>query len=109
MAYDDATADRVRAVLGCRRVVERKMFEGLAFVYRGHMVCGVLDDRVVLRLGNEGADEALGMPGVSEMDFTGKPMRSMAYLEPQEIETEEDLKAWVEKGIAFAKTLEAKE
>jgi TfoX/Sxy family transcriptional regulator of competence genes len=67
MAYDEATAARVRAAIGRRKVAERKMFGGMAFMYRGHMCCGVLEDRVVLRLGNEGAERALGHIGVTEM------------------------------------------
>ena len=59
MAYDEALADRVRALLhGDERVTERKMFGGLAFLVRGHMVAGILDEELMLRLGKPGAAEA---------------------------------------------------
>ena len=45
MAYDEALAERIREVLAdSADVTERKMFGGLAFLVRGHMVCGVTHD-----------------------------------------------------------------
>jgi len=73
MAYDQMLADRIRTVLGdTADVTEQKMFGGLAFMVRGHMVCGVVRDNLMLRLGSEGATAALGRPHVRPMDFTGR-------------------------------------
>ena len=51
------------------------MFGGIAFMIKGHMCCGVLNDELVLRLGQVGAREALTEPHVRPMDFTGRPMK----------------------------------
>lgn len=61
---------------------------------------------IVLRLGNEGADVALEDPNVSEMDFTGKPIRSMVYLDGGVSDVE--LEAWLAEAVAFTETLPEK-
>jgi TfoX/Sxy family transcriptional regulator of competence genes len=55
MPYDEVLAERVGDVLGdVEGLTKRKMFGGIAFMINGNMACGVLDEVVVLRLGNEG-------------------------------------------------------
>jgi len=109
MAYNEAVAERLRGVLGRRRGIrEKKMFGGLAFLVNGNMCCGVIDRNVVLRLGKEGAERALGEKHTRVMDFTGTPMASMIYLRPAGYESEEDLKAWARRAVDFTRTLPPK-
>jgi len=55
MAYDEAVAERVRSALGKNPdIVEKKMFGGLAFMLHGNMCCGVIGDRLMLRVGRRG-------------------------------------------------------
>ncbi len=83
MAYDEQLADRVRDVLVTEHgVTERKMFGGLAFMVRGHMACGIVGNELMLRLGVDGAESALARPHVRRMDFTGRPMKGMVFVEP---------------------------
>ena len=77
MAYDEEIAVRLRRALGDKNTEEKKMFGGIAFMLNGHMCCGVSDDRVVLRLGKEGAARALAEPHVEEM--TSPANRSRAW------------------------------
>ena len=63
-------------------VTERQMFGGLAFMLGGHMFCGVVKDTLMVRLGPDGADRALDQPHVRPMDFTGRPMKGMVFVEP---------------------------
>lgn len=109
MAYDAKVADRVRAALKRRRgVSEKKMFGGIAFLVNGHMCCGVNDKNLMLRLGKRGAEKALVERHTREMDFTGTPLSSMVYVTPAGYASDEDLKAWVERAIKFARTLPPK-
>ncbi|MBE9554619.1 MAG: TfoX/Sxy family protein [Proteobacteria bacterium] len=109
MAYSEDLASKIRQALAPRAdVMERKMFGGLAFMLRGNMCCGVVGDMLMLRLGNEGAAEALGEPHVKPMDFTGKPLKSMVYVGPEGIASLEDLHGWVNRGADFAATLPPK-
>lgn len=109
MAYDEGLAERLRPLLARKKGFgEKKMFGGLCYTINGNMCCGIVKDQLMLRLGNEGAAEALKHPHARPMDFTGKPMKSMIYIVPEGIAEDEDLKAWVTKALDFAKTLPAK-
>src|SRR6185437_2435554 len=82
VAYDEDLADRVREVLPHgEAVTERRMFGGLAFMLGGHMFCGVVKDALMARLGPETAGRALGRPHVRPMDFTGRPMKGMVFID----------------------------
>ena len=109
MPYDEPLAERIQALIGKRRgVTEKRMFGGLAFMLDGNMCCGVMKDRIMLRLGPEGVKAALEQAHTEPMDFTGKPMKSMVYVRPEGYEADADLERWVETAVRFAKTLPAK-
>jgi len=109
MAYDETVAERVRQVFKRRRgVTERKMFGGIAFMLNGNMCCGVVGERLMLRLGDELAAVALEEPHTHVMDFTGRPMRSMIYVELPGFRTDGDLSQWIDRAAGFVKTLPAK-
>ena len=109
MAFDAGLADRIRLALPRNRVIsERKMFGGLAFLTNGHMFCGVVKADLMLRLGEEAAATALRRPHTRPMDFTGKPLKSMIYVEPGGLDSDESLRTWVESALKFVKTLPPK-
>jgi TfoX/Sxy family transcriptional regulator of competence genes len=83
MAYDEDLAHRVRAVLShTEAVTERPMFGGLAFRIGGNMFCGVVKNTLMVRLGPDGSERALDRPHVRPMDFTGRPMKGMVFVDP---------------------------
>ena len=45
---------------------------------------------------------------VRAFDITGRPMRSWVAVEPEGIEDDDQLKAWVERAIKFVRTLPRK-
>lgn len=105
MAYDESLADRIRELmLGDPGLSERKMFGGIAFMLDGHMCCGIVGEELMLRLGADGADKALERPHVRPMDFTGRPMSTMVYVEPGGLKGKA-LDRWIEQAAAFARTL----
>jgi hypothetical protein len=108
VAYDEDLADRVREVLrAVEAVTERQMFGGLAFMLGGHMFCGVVRNTLMVRLGPDGAERALGQPHVRPMDFTGRPMKGMVFVEPGGLHGAA-LREWVTAGAAFARALPPK-
>lgn len=110
MPYDERLAERIRRALsGNEAVVERRMFGGIAFLLRGNMCCGVTKDLLMLRLGSQGAEVALGRPHTREMGFTGRPMKGMVYVEPEGVRTEAELRRWLEQAVEFAQTLPEKQ
>jgi TfoX/Sxy family transcriptional regulator of competence genes len=98
MAYDETLADRIRAAATVLTgdVTKRKMFGGLAFMLNGHMFTGVV-----------GKDLMLRRPHVREMDFTGRPMKGMVFVEPDGLNGPA-LGHWVAEAAAFAGSLPAK-
>ena len=108
MAYDERLADRVRDILaGDPAPSERKMFGGLAFMLDGNMCCGIVGDRLMLRLGADLAEQALERTHVYPMDFTGRPMTGMVYVAPEGLRGKA-LRTWVEQATGFARTLPPK-
>jgi TfoX/Sxy family transcriptional regulator of competence genes len=106
VAYNEHLASRVRAALKRQRgVTERRMFGGLAFLVKGHMACGVLDDTLVLRLGSTGAQRALERPHTRPMDFTGRPLAGMVYVSPAGHRRDRDLRAWLTRAVRFVRAL----
>jgi TfoX/Sxy family transcriptional regulator of competence genes len=109
MTFDEAVAGRIRESLaGAPDVVEKKMFGGIAFMVRGNMCCGVIADRLILRVGPDGYEAALCRPHAGPMDFTGRPMKGMVYVEPAGFASDGDLKAWIARAMEFTLSLPAK-
>ena len=107
MAFDEGLAQRIRESRG-EGLDEKKMFGGLAFFDRSNRVFGVMGDVLMVRIGAESHESAISQPHAREMDFTGRPMRGMIYVDPPGIEDDGDLQAWLEKGLGFTSTLTAK-
>jgi TfoX/Sxy family transcriptional regulator of competence genes len=109
MAYDEDVAFRIRAVLADQdSVTEKKMFGGLSFVVNGHMCCGLAKEKLMVRVGPEQYEECLAQPHAREMDFTGRPMKGMIYVDSEGYDSDEDLQAWVDRGLAFVTSLQPK-
>lgn len=105
MSYDERLAHRIRAVLSGRDdVTERKMFGGIAFLVRGRMGVGVLQDRLLVRTGADRYEEASRRPGARPMDFTGRVSRSMLYVDPPAVSRKPALERWVALGVAAAES-----
>lgn len=107
MAYDEKLAERIRHALGRRGgVSEKKMFGGLTFLLGGKMLCGIVKDDLMVRVGPERYDEALGRPYVRPMDFTGRPMKGFVFVSPAACDSEEAVAAWVEWSAEFVAKLD---
>jgi len=109
MAYSEDVAERVREVMASEEgYEEKKMFGGLCFLRHGNMVAGVVGDELMIRVGKDGHDQAVAMPHAREMDFTGRSMRGIVQVEPAGFKGDDELSAWVDRGLAFARTLPPK-
>jgi TfoX/Sxy family transcriptional regulator of competence genes len=111
VAFDEDLAERVREALPAdvvARVTERKMFGGLAFMLDGNMLVGIVGDELMARLGPDAADAALERPHVRIMDFSGRPMKGMVFVEPGALDDEE-LTRWVAGALDFVAALPPKE
>jgi TfoX/Sxy family transcriptional regulator of competence genes len=109
VAFSERLASRVKKILvEGEDVEERKMFGGLAFMINGHMCCGVIGDDLMLRLGVDGAHQAIEEPHVRPMDFTGRPSKGFVFVDPAGVKTEARLRHWVSRAREFVHTLPPK-
>lgn len=109
MAFDEGLAERIREALAdVSPVNERQMFGGLCFMVSGNMCCGILGDTLMARVGPGQYAECLALSHVRVMDFTGKPMKGMLYVDPEGIAEDEDFQAWIGRCIDFVKGLPPK-
>jgi TfoX/Sxy family transcriptional regulator of competence genes len=108
MAFDEALADRIREIVAARpELSERRMFGGIAFMLAGNICCGVIGEDLMVRLGDD-TEAALAEAHTRPMDFTGKPMKTAIYVDPEGTARDEDLARWVEAGADFAASLPPK-
>lgn len=106
MPFDADLTARVRQILEEHGPIdERKMFGGIAFMFKGYMCCGVLNDDVVVRLGPERAEEALANAHVRPMDFTGRPLKGYVFVAPAAARTESMLRRWIRSSLEYVETL----
>ena len=109
MAFDDALADRVRHLVRRRKgFSEKRMFGGVGFLLNGNMCVGIWKDSLVVRFEKADHDETLALPNVKPFDITGRAMKGWALVEPDGLESGEDLKDWVNSSVKYAKTLPSK-
>jgi TfoX/Sxy family transcriptional regulator of competence genes len=109
MAYDEGLAERIREVVIDRPTVsEKKMFGGLAFMLNDYMFCGVTEEDLMARVGPDKYAESLAKPHVREMDFTGRPMKGYVYVTPDGLESDQELRYWVDLCAEFVTTLPPK-
>ena len=106
MAYNEETVLRIRKTLALfpETFEEKKMFGGIAFLYKGKMTVGPVKDDLMARVVHEKMEKILEKEFVRPMDFTGKPMKEFVFVSPKGFATEEQLYKWVELGLEHAKS-----
>ena len=109
MAYDDGMAEQMRADIGeLPGLSEKKMFGGLCFLLNGNMVCGVHAGGAMFRPGKPREAEALDLPGVGPLSFTGRPMGGMVEIDETTFADDKIRRALVRLSLANAASLPAK-
>ncbi len=109
MAIDEGLAERIREDTDTDpSISERKMFGGLCFMSDGNMSFGVIGSEIMVRVGPDAYAAALELPHAREMDFTGRSMRGMVYVDADGISEDDDLHVWLERGLTYARSLPPK-
>ena len=109
MPYSELINSSISKIVSRWKNTERKkMFGGICQLLNGNMVCGVYKDYLILRLGEEAAQEALEQPYVRPFDITGRPMKGWVMVAEKGLETDQSLKDWLNKAKTFVSTLPPK-
>jgi hypothetical protein len=109
MAYDEALAARIREHAVGEPVVEKKMFGGLAFLLGGHMAVSASGQGgLLVRCAPEQTADLVAEPGASPMVMRGREMDGWLRVTAEAVADEKVLELWVDRGLAFARSLPPK-
>lgn len=103
MAYDEELADRIRALMDELDPIEKKMFGGIGFMVGGKMAIAASGTGgALVRIDPEEADRLCSGPGVRRMEMRGKPMDGWLKVDAGQLDSDGDLQAWIDRGVAAA-------
>lgn len=110
MAYDDALAARIRDLLAAEPdVTEQKMFGGLGFLVAGNMaVAASSQGGIMVRIDPAERDALLARTSAELMVMRGSPTAGWLRVAAEHLGRRSQLATWVDRGVAFARTLPAK-
>jgi hypothetical protein len=97
-------------------VVEKGIVGGTGFLWNGNLVCGVVGEDLLVRLGKEGGAyvrlakaDAASFDGsqlsVRRMMMRGRESKTWFLISADEVRTKVPLRTWIERAVAFASTL----
>jgi TfoX/Sxy family transcriptional regulator of competence genes len=107
MAYDEDLADRIRGTVpDTTHVTEKRMFGGLAFLVNGHLAVSASSrGGLLVRVDPARTESLVGETGVTRFDMRGRAMDGWLHVSPSSADTEDQLRRWVETGLAYAGSL----
>jgi TfoX/Sxy family transcriptional regulator of competence genes len=110
MAYDEQLAARIRELLATEGgVTEQKMFGGLAFLVSGNMaVAASGQGGILVRVDPAESAELVETTPAEEMVMRGRAMAGWLRVASEEVEADDELASWVDRGVSFARSLPPK-
>lgn len=110
MAYDEGLAARIRdMVQGEPGLTEKRMFGGLAFLVHGNMAVSASGQGgMLLRVDPELTESLVDGQRVRRFEMRGREMDGWLRVDTEAVDADEDLRSWVEHGLAYARSLPPK-
>ena len=110
MAYDEELAERVRTLVAdVPAVEEKKMFGGLGFIVAGNMAVGASGQGgLLVRVDPAESDALVESTPAFPMEMRGRTMAGWLRLDSADVAADDELSAWVTRGLEFARSLPAK-
>ncbi len=88
--------ERIRGLIPEKNVEQKRMFGGTCFMVNGNMLTCVSKRGLMARVGKEQEAEALARPHASPCEPAGRPMPGFIRVEHEGIQSDDDLKSWVD-------------
>jgi TfoX/Sxy family transcriptional regulator of competence genes len=108
MAYNEALAGRVKTALAHkRRVEEKKMFGGLAYMVNDKMCVTVGKDRLMVRIDPAIHDTVLKRKGSRTMSMKGRTYRGYVYVDADAVRAKRDFDYWIGLALDYNKKAKA--
>lgn len=110
MAYDEELANRIREVVrGESGLSEKRMFGGLAFLVHGNMaVSASSQGGLLLRIDPGQAESLVNQQHVRRFEMRGREMDGWLRVDVESLETDDQLRRWVNHGLTYARSLPPK-
>ena len=110
MAYDTELADRIRFLIGTGPgVTEKKMFGGLAFLIGGNMASSASGQGgALVRVDPDDTGALAATANVTVAVMGGRTMRGWLRVSSEDLEADEQLTEWVNRAVAYARSLPPK-
>lgn len=109
MAYDEDLANRIRELVADERVIEKRMFGGLAFLVGGNMsVAASREGGILVRVDPDETDALLAKPHARPFVMRGRAMDGWLRIEAEGVRTKRQLAPWVRRGVGYAQSLPVK-
>lgn len=110
MAYDEELAFRLRAALEpVEGITSKRMFGGIAFLLHGTMaVAASSKGNLMVRIDPAAHEHLIAQPHVEPMVMGGREMAGWIRVEEPGYDADQDLQAWIDRGISYASTLPQK-
>ena len=65
------------------------------------MLCGLVKNQLMARIGPGAYAEALAMEHVNKMNFTGRAMTGYVFVDDEGIDMDEDLEHWIQMCLEY--------
>ncbi|MBV8563177.1 MAG: TfoX/Sxy family protein [Actinobacteria bacterium] len=105
MTFDERLAEQIRERLGSvANVEEKRIFGGIAFMVDGNMaVAASGNGGLLVRVDPVDGEALIASTHARPMEMRGRTMMGWLRVDPVD-----DLDAWVERGLAYVRTLPPK-
>jgi TfoX/Sxy family transcriptional regulator of competence genes len=100
--------ERTRALIPDDNVEQKRMFGSTCFMIDGNMLVCASRRGLMARVGTEQQAEAVARPFASVCRMRNRPMPGFIRVEPQGIESDDDLKSWIEMARSYVGALPPK-
>ncbi len=110
MAYDQELAGRIRRLIGGDpQLTEKKMFGGLAFLIAGNMaIAASSQGGAMIRVDPRQSDALVAATAATVVEMRGRLMPGWLRVSADDLGTDDDLAAWVDRGTDYARSLPPK-
>jgi len=109
MVYDKGLMHRVEEILqDTSGFSHKKMFGGICFLLNGNMVCGIIKEDLIVRVGKAKYEHSLSLPHTRVFDITRRPMTGWVMVSSKGYESDKDLQKWIQRGVDIALSLPPK-
>lgn len=110
MPYDPTLAQRIREIVaGEAGVTEKRMFGGHAFLIGGHMAAAASSQGgLLVRVEPSATASLVSEPHVRRFEMRGRSMDGWLRVAPDAVETDDAMRTWVGRGVAYVRSLPPK-